>query len=61
MKRLGFSSGVIDALRQVYRTTYRKNLTVEEAIAEMKPLEKRHKEVKLFIQTIKKSSRGIVR
>lgn len=61
LKRLGFSSRVIDALRQVYRTTYRKNLTVEEAIAEMKPLEKRHKEVKLFIQTIKKSSRGIVR
>jgi len=61
MKRLGYSSKVIESLRSVYRATYRKNLTVEEALAEMKPLEKKHKEVKLFIQTIKKSTRGIVR
>ena len=61
MKRLGYSSKVIESLRSVYRATYRKNLTVEEALAEMKPLEKKHKEVKLFSQTIKKSTRGIVR
>ena len=61
MKRLSYSSRAIEALRSAYRATYRKNLTVEEALEEMKPLEKKHKEVKLFSQTIKKSTRGIVR
>ena len=61
MKRLGYSIRTIEALRSAYRSIYRKNLTIEEALKEMKPLEKRHKEVKLFSQTIKKSTRGIVR
>ena len=61
MKRLGYSSRTIDALRSAYRTTYRKNLTIEEALKEIKPLENRHKEVKLFSKTVKKSTRGIVR
>ena len=61
MKRLGYSSRAIDALRSAYRTTYRKNLTIEEALKEIKPLENRHKEVKLFSKTVKKSTRGIVR
>ena len=61
MKRLGYSIRTIEALRSAYRSIYRKNLSIEEALKEMKPLEKRHKEVKLFSQTIKKSTRGIVR
>ena len=61
MKRLGYSPRAIEALRSAYRSTYRKNLTIEEALREMKPLEAKHKEVKLFSQTVKKSSRGIVR
>ena len=52
MKRLNYSSRAIEALRSAYRATYRKNLTVEEALKEMKPLEKKHKEVKLFSETI---------
>ena len=43
MKRLNYSSRAIEALRSAYRATYRKNLTVEEALEEMKPLEKKHK------------------
>ena len=61
MKRLGYSIRAIEALRSAYRSIYRKNLSIEEALKEMRPLEKRHKEVKLFSQTIKKSTRGIVR
>ena len=61
LKRLGFSSRAIEALRSAYRSIYRKNLTIEEALKELRPLEQKHKEVKLFSQTIKKSSRGIVR
>ena len=61
IKRLGFSARAIEGLRSAYRSTYRKNLTIEEALKEIKPLERKHNEVKLFCQTIKKSSRGIVR
>ena len=61
MKRLNYSSKVIEALRSAYRATYRKNLTIEEALKEIAPLEKKHVEVKLFSQTVKKSTRGIVR
>ena len=61
MKRLNYSSKVIEALRSAYRVTYRKNLTIEEALKEIAPLEKKHVEVKLFSQTVKKSTRGIVR
>ena len=61
MKRLNYSSKVIEALRSAYRATYRKNLTIEEALKEISPLEKKHVEVKLFSQTVKKSTRGIVR
>ena len=31
MKRLGYSPRAIEALRSAYRSTYRKNLTIEEA------------------------------
>ena len=48
MKRLGYSIRAIEALRSAYRSIYRKNLSIEEALKEMRPLEKRHKEVKLF-------------
>ena len=61
MKRLNYSPKVIEALRSAYRATYRKNLTIEEALKEIGPLEKKHVEVKLFSQTVKKSTRGIVR
>ena len=61
MKRLNYSPKVIEALRSAYRATYRKNLTIEEALKEISPLEKTHVEVKLFSQTVKKSTRGIVR
>ena len=61
LKRIGYSSRTIEALRSAYRSIYRKNLTIEEALKEISLLGKRHKEVKLFSQTIKKSSRGIAR
>ena len=38
MKRLNYSSRAIEALRSAYRATYRKNLTVEEALEEMQGL-----------------------
>ena len=61
LRRQGFTKSAIEALKSAYRSVYRKNLTVEEALKEISPLVKKHKEVKLFATTIKKSNRGIAR
>ena len=61
LKRLGYSSKVIEALKSAYRSTYRKRLTVQEALEEIKPLAKKHKEVDLYYSTINKATRGISR
>ena len=61
LKRLGYSSKVIEALKSAYRSTYRKRLTVQEALEEIKPLAKKHKEVDLYYSTIEKATRGISR
>jgi UDP-N-acetylglucosamine acyltransferase len=61
IKRIGFNSDKIDALRSAYRSAYRKKLTVEEAIQDMKPLIKKFKEVELFANSISNSKRGIAR
>ena len=61
LRRIGYSKRAIEALRSAYRSIYRKNLTTEEALRELRPSAQKHKEVKLFSQTIRKSTRGIVR
>jgi UDP-N-acetylglucosamine acyltransferase len=61
VRRLGYSEKVLEALKSAYRSTYRKRLTIEEALKEIKPLVKKHKEVGIFFSTIKNSTRGIVR
>ena len=61
LKRLGYSSKVIEAIKSAYRSTDRKRLTVQEALEEIKPLAKKHKEVDLYYSTIKKATRGISR
>ena len=61
LRRIGYSQRAIEALRSAYRSIYRKNLTIEEALKELRPSAQKHKEVKLFSQTIRKSTRGIVR
>ena len=61
IKRLGYSKESIEALRSAYRSIYRKKLTVEEAIEELKGLRKEYEEVDLFINSIEKSTRGISR
>jgi len=61
IKRLGYSKDSIEALRSAYRSIYRKKLTVDEAIEELKELRKEHEEVNLFLDSIEKSTRGISR
>ena len=61
IKRLGYSKESIEALRSAYRSIYRKKMTVDEAIEELKELRKEHGEVNLFLDSIEKSTRGISR
>ena len=61
IKRIGYSKDIIEALRSAYRAIYRKKLTVEEAVNELKSLRKDFKEVDLFLTSIENSTRGISR
>jgi UDP-N-acetylglucosamine acyltransferase len=61
LKRRGFSDEAIEALRRAYKTIYRSDLLLAEALAELKPLSMQHPEVQRFTQFIAESDRGIIR
>jgi UDP-N-acetylglucosamine acyltransferase len=61
LKRNGFSDEAISLLRTAYKLIFRKNLTVEQALEELEPLAKSHPHVKLMVEALKKSDRGIIR
>ena len=62
LKRHGFSQETINLLRRAYRILYRQNLTVAEAIEQMKELAPDSTEVARLIDFVSnKSTRGIVR
>jgi len=61
IKRIGYSKESIEALRSAYRSIYRKKLTVEEAVKELKSLRNEFSEVDLFLSSIENSTRGISR
>ena len=61
VKRLGFSSDVIESLKSAYRTLYRKKLTTDEALSELKESTTIIPEVASFIASVESSTRGISR
>jgi UDP-N-acetylglucosamine acyltransferase len=61
LRRNGFSDEVISALRASYKLIFRKNLTVEHALEELKPLASDYPPVKLMATALKNSDRGIIR
>ena len=61
LKRNGFSDEAISILRSAYKFIFRKNLTVEQALEELEVLAATHSQVKLMIDALKKSDRGIIR
>ena len=62
LKRNGFSDKTIRELKQAYRIYYRSNLSPEEALKnqELFSLCENSPEVKLFVQFIRSSQRGVV-
>lgn len=61
MKRRGFTEEQMLVLRRAYKVIYRKGLTVKSALEELQPMTAECPEVKLFIDFIQSSERGIIR
>jgi UDP-N-acetylglucosamine acyltransferase len=61
LKRRGFSSEAIAALRRAYKIIYRQGLGVEEAVVELQKMVAEHAEVQPLIDALQQSARGIVR
>lgn len=61
LRRRGFSSDSINALRRAYKVIFRKGLTVEHAVTELKVMSEDCVEIEPLIEALKKATRGIVR
>lgn len=60
MRRRGWSAEVIGQLRQAYKIVYRQGNTLEQALAELDALPQ-GPELRLFIDSLRSSERGITR
>lgn len=61
LRRRGFSSDAISAIRRAYKIIYRQGLTTEEALQKLREMHSDHPEVELLSQSLESSNRGIVR
>jgi UDP-N-acetylglucosamine acyltransferase len=61
LKRRGFSTAAVEALKQTYRLVYRSGLTVDAALEQLTPLIANYPEVAAFCDFIRTSGRGIIR
>ena len=61
LKRRGFSSDSLKALKAAYRTLYRKGLKLDEALQELKSMDDVDGVIDTFIRSIERSDRGIMR
>lgn len=61
MRRRGFSTEAIQALRRSYKVVYRQGLTVDEAMKELEPVAQQFPEVAVFRDSILSATRGITR
>lgn len=61
LKRRGFSTETITALKRAYKTVYRKKLTVSEALLELRQQLENCPEILPIIETLESSNRGIIR
>ena len=61
LKRRGFSVETIAELKRAYKTLYRRGLGLEEALAELERQASTCPEVRLIVDFISRSKRGIIR
>jgi len=60
LKRRGFSESALQALKQAYKTLYRSNLTLEQALTQLR-LQATLDEVALLVSFLEQQTRGIIR
>lgn len=60
MKRRGYDKSVIANLKEAYKIVYRKNLTMEQALEQLAELPA-SPQLASFVQSLKQSTRGILR
>ncbi len=61
MKRRGWDKALLRTMRHAYKTVYRQGNTLDEALAILEPQVKECAELQPFIDSLKGSTRGIVR
>ncbi len=61
LRRRGFSTAAITMLRRAYKTLYRQGLTLDAALAQLEPQLETCPELQLLLDSLRGSSRGIVR
>jgi UDP-N-acetylglucosamine acyltransferase len=61
LRRRGFSAGQIRNIRDAYRVLYRQGLKLDEATQALSERAKSQQEISLFLQSLRGSSRGLVR
>ncbi len=61
LKRRGFSSPTVMAIKRAYKTLYRSALTLEEAKSALQGQVEDHPELKQLVEFLSKSERGIIR
>ncbi len=61
LKRHGFDTATVNALKHAYRTVYREGLRLCDALEKLQEPARNHPEVDHFISFIRDSERGIVR
>lgn len=61
LRRRGFSAEAIGMLRRAYKTLYRKGLTVDQALQELREMAREEPAVERLIESLETSTRGIIR
>ena len=61
LRRRGFSADTLAHLRRAYKTIYRSNLTLKEAVEQLKGMVGECPELALMVAFLEKSERGILR
>ena len=61
LKRRGFSSDAIAGIKRAYKIVYRQGMVLEEALHELNDMLAECPEIQLFLDSLKASTRGIVR
>ncbi len=61
LKRNGFTHEEIKLLRSAYKTLFRSGLTKKESIAQLQPLAKKSEPLKVLVDFIENSKRGVIR